>query len=273
MQTEEKLLYRDVGRGPTVVLLHDFPLTPELWDQQAQALQDAGFRVILPDLSTLQTAGSIPHYARRVIALLNRLGLGRVAVCGMGMGGAILFDLLERHAQRIAGACFIATRPVPDDIQERARRAELVKSLLKEDAAAVREELLRMLLSGREKPLPERLQRAVRKMVCSYDRNVLINGLNAMAQRKDYTPLLDQLQLPTLVLGGEHDDISHPQHVTIMAAALPCCRGAQKLDAGHLVPLERPQEVNALLVDFFRSIAPRHAAMEYRAKDELRLAS
>lgn len=273
MQTEQKPSFRDIGQGPAVVLLHDVSLTSDIWNKQLEPLQKAGFRLILPDFSRCQEHTSIAEYSRNIIQLLNRLGLGRVAVCGMGMGGTILFDLLEQAPQRIVGACFISTRPVQDDIQERAKRAELVAKLLQQDGSTIREQLLSMLFGGRERHLTEQLQQAVRQMVYNYDRNALISGLKAMVNRKDYTYLLDRLQLPTLVVGGEHDSICHPQHVSIMAARLPCCLGAEKLDAGHLIPLEQPQELTNKLIYFLRVIAPRREQALTEEPGDLLLAS
>lgn len=257
MQAETRLAYQDIGRGPTVVFLHDFLLTPDCWQQQVDPLLAAGFRIVLPDLASCPGNGRLSGYSTGLIDLLDRLGLGRVVVCGMGMGGAILFDLLERVPQRIAGACFIATRPVADDIQEKARRGELVADLLLQDGWSVREELLKRLVAGREKQLSDSDMQAVQQMVHDFDGQDLINSLKAMAKRKDYTRLLKTLQLPTLVIGGEHDHICHPAHTRIMAGQLPNCYRAVNLDAGHLMQLEQPEAFNRQLLDFLRVIVPR----------------
>ncbi len=257
MHTETRLKYRDIGKGPAVVLLHDSLLTPDCWQKQVPALLDAGFRLIMPDLSSCRSNGKLSDYSMEIITLLNRLGLGRVAVCGMGMGGSILFDLLERYQSRIAGACFINTRPVSDDVQEKARRAEVIADLVKNDGRSVREDLLKMLFGGRENQLSDSLQLAIRKMVHEYDHKALIAGLKAMAQRKDYTPLLKTLHLPTLVIGSEHDHLCHPGHTNIMAGQLPNCFRSVSLDAGHLVQFEQTQAFNRQLLDFLQAIVPR----------------
>ena len=271
MQTENTLPFQDIGQGPAVVLIHDLPLTAEIWGEQIAPLKNAGFRVILPDFSHCRDHSTISDYSLSIVRLLNRLGLRRFAACGMGMGGAILFDLLERHSERIAGACFISTRPVQDDVQERARRAELINDLMKNEGPDVREQLVSMLFAGRKEHLPEHLLTSVRRMVNHYDRDALISGLKAMINRRDYTRLLDTLQMPTLVVSGEHDSICHPHHLSIMAAKLPRCLGSDKLDGGHLLSLELPQELSRKLVDFFRRIAPRRDQDSTEEPEELAL--
>lgn len=269
MQKEPTLPFKDIGQGPAVVLIHDLPLTAEIWNEQIEPLQSAGFRVILPDFSQCRDHNTISDYSLSIVRLLNRLGLRRFAACGMGMGGAILFDLLERHPERIAGACFISTRPVQDDVQERARRAELINDLTQNGGQDARNQLVNMLFAGREQQLSEHLLTSVRRMVDNYDREALINGLKAMINRRDYTQLLATLQLPTMVVGGEHDNICHPHHVAIMAGKLPRCLGSDKLDGGHLLSLELPQELSRKLVGFFRRIAPRRDQIQVEEPEEL----
>jgi pimeloyl-ACP methyl ester carboxylesterase len=265
--------FKDIGQGPAVVLIHDLSLTAEIWNEQIDPLQNAGFRIILPDFSQCREHNTITDYSHSILRLLNHLGLRRFAACGMGMGGAILFDLLERHSERIAGACFISTRPVQDDVQERARRAELINDLMKNGGQDARDQLVNMLFAGREQQLPEHLLTSVRRMVDNYDRDALINGLKAMINRRDYTQLLASLQLPTMVVGGAHDNICHPNHVAAMAGKLPRCLGSDKLDGGHLLSLELPQEVSRKLVGFFRRIAPRRDQNQGEEPEELVLAS
>jgi pimeloyl-ACP methyl ester carboxylesterase len=269
MQNKNAIPFKDIGQGPALVLIHDLPLTAEIWNEQVEPLQRAGFRVILPDFSQCREYTTIAEYSHSILRLLNRVGVRRFAACGMGMGGAILFDLVERHPERIAGACFISTRPVQDDVQERARRSELINQLMKNEGEIAREQLVSMLFAGRERQLPVDLVNSVRRMVNNYDRDALINGLKAMINRRDYTQLLTNLQLPTMVVGGEHDSICHPHHVGIMAGKLPRCLGSDKLDGGHLLSLELPQELSRRLVDFFRRIAPRRNQFKVEEPEEL----
>lgn len=262
MQAETRLTYQDFGKGPAIVLLHDFLLTPSSWQQQLDPLLRAGFRVILPNLVSCPANGRLHGYSTEIIGMLNRLGIGRAAICGMGMGGSILFDLLERSPQRIAGACFVATRPVADDIQERARRGELIADLLQRDGWTVREELVKMLLTGQEKRLSDHDQLAIQQGIHDYPVTALINSQKAVAGRTDYSGMLRTLTMPTLVIGGEHDHLCHPAHTRIMAGKLPNCYRAVNLEAGHLVHLEQPETFNRLLLDFLREIIPNRFLAE-----------
>lgn len=257
MNTEPQIPFQDLGRGPAVLLVGDPLLPPECWQEQTAPLQQAGFRVVLPDFRNISVDGRLSDYGDQLIGLLNRLGLGRTVIVGLGMGGTILFDLLDRFPQRVAGVGFISTCPVADDIPELVRRGELMGELLRNDGWAVRENLLKMLLTGSEDQLPEDLRHCIQQRVHSCDRDFLVNRLKAMADRKDYTRLLKNLQLPALVIGGERDLLCHPEHSRIMAGHLSNCHKSLILETGHLPQLEQPALINRELLEFLQAIAPR----------------
>ena len=255
--------YDDYGQGPAVVFIHDYPLNRQMWRYQVEPLVAAGFRVVLADLrgfgeSDLGAAPvEIQTYSADIIGLLDYLGIGRAAVCGLSFGGYVLFDLMENYPGRIAGACLAASRPVADDIHERAKRGEIRAALEKGQLATVKEELYAMLLGGQDGALPESLKAEVHGWIEALRDKPLVAALQAIALRKDYTFLLRSLQVPTLLIGAERDPITHHKHTDIMANQLPNCYRAVKLSGGHLVNLENAQEFNHYLLDFLLQLMPR----------------
>jgi pimeloyl-ACP methyl ester carboxylesterase len=254
--------YDDFGQGPAVLFIHDFPLNRKMWQQQVHAVVDAGFRVIIPDLrgfgdSELKTDSCmINTYSQDIIGLLNFLGVGRAVMCGLSMGGYIIFDLLENHPQRVAGACLISTRPVADDIHERAKRTELLVSLNKGLVDDVRDDLYAMLIAGQEEKMAKSCQKEIQQLTQEVTPESLTTAILAIARRKDYTFQLQNMKVPTLVIGAEHDKITHPSHTEIMAKHLPNCYKSIKLNCGHLVNMEKAQAFNTHLVDFLHNLNP-----------------
>src|SRR5215469_3942406 len=83
-----RLLFRDEGRGPAVLLVHGWTLDPEMWDPQVRALCDS-FRLIRLDRRGHGLSRGTPAPARDsedLAALGKHLGLRRVAVLGMSQG-------------------------------------------------------------------------------------------------------------------------------------------------------------------------------------------
>lgn len=255
--------YDDYGQGPTVLFIHDCPLNRKMWQPQVDPLVDAGFRVILVDLRGFGESGleseqvDIHTYSADIIGLLNYLGIGRAVVCGLALGGYVLFDLMENYPQRIAGACLATSRPVSDDIQETARRRELISALQNGQEEQVKDEMFCMLIDGQEKSLPATIRDEVRGWVRGIKGKTLDVALKAIGRRKDYTPTLKGMKIPTLLVGAEQDPITHHMHTDIMAQHFPNCYKAVKLSSGHLVNMEKADEFNELFLDFLRNLSPQ----------------
>jgi pimeloyl-ACP methyl ester carboxylesterase len=71
-----------------------------------------------------------------------------------------------------------------------------------------------------------------------------------MAQRPDMRPLLGQIDVPALVLGGEDDAISPPEEMQQIARDLPRGTWVMIPAAGHMAPCEQPERVNQAIRQF-----------------------
>jgi pimeloyl-ACP methyl ester carboxylesterase len=98
------------GSGPDVLLLHGFPDSYELWRYQVPALVAAGFRVIAPDLRgfglTEIPRGGVAAYRAEnlvadVIALLDVLGIEKVRLVAHDWGAVIGWLTAIKHPDRI----------------------------------------------------------------------------------------------------------------------------------------------------------------------------
>lgn len=256
MQTTTKLKYLDYGKGPTIVLLHDVSLSPVSWRRQTPVLAQAGFRVIVPELVGLSGVPSLATYGQAVFSLLNRLGISRFAVCGLGMGGSVALELMAANRQRVVGACLINSRPGNDDFHEKYKRAEIISACEQGDDGPARRELLSMLMGGREEYFDPEIRLEILKALCSLDRKGLVFNLKAMQSRKNHVKLLAQLELPVLLIAGRADRICHAGYAGMMAGRLVNCNEVVTMDGGHLLPLEQAEALNAKLVEFLRAIAP-----------------
>jgi pimeloyl-ACP methyl ester carboxylesterase len=256
------LAYDDDGSGPAVVLIHGFPLSRQMWQPQAAALRQAGYRVILPDLpgfgaSPLLSGGaSMSGYADAIIALLDQLQIETAVIGGMSMGGYVLLDLVERHPRRLRAAMYLVTRAAADDDAGKARRSDM--------AAAVRggnldqvpttfEQLLFAPATLRQQP--ELVDRVRCWMETAAPAGV-IDALLAMRDRKDYLERLPALRVPALVVGAAEDLAIPPAHAEALAAGLPHAELQIIPHAGHMANLEQPAAFNAILLAFLAKQLP-----------------
>jgi pimeloyl-ACP methyl ester carboxylesterase len=99
----------DAGSGPPVLLLHGFPDDRHLWRYQVRALVDAGFRVIAPDLRGFGDAPrpqdpkeyGIPIVVKDLVGILDSLGIAKVQLVAHDWGAAVGWRLAAEYPDRI----------------------------------------------------------------------------------------------------------------------------------------------------------------------------
>jgi pimeloyl-ACP methyl ester carboxylesterase len=112
------LHYSDHGTGPTVVLIHGWPLSSRTWEKQVPALIEAGHRVITYDRrgfgqSSQPWAGyDFDTFAADLHALLTALDLREVTLVGFSMGGGEVARYIGTYGtERVAAAVFAGAVP------------------------------------------------------------------------------------------------------------------------------------------------------------------
>jgi len=254
------MVWDDNGSGPVVCLIHGFPLDRRMWGPQVMALASAGYRVITPDLrgfgesDTPDGPYAMDIFADDLAALLYHLGIGRAVVGGMSMGGYVLLNMLERHPERVASACFIVTRSGADDEAGKERRLNLASEVMKSGPGIVAEQFEKILFATKTAKARPELAAEVYGWMMEKDARGVAGGLLAMRERKDYTVLLNGFHLPALVIGAEEDQAVPADNARTLAAGLPQGRLFIIPGAGHLANLEQPKVFNNCLLEFLRGL-------------------
>ncbi|MEA2453392.1 MAG: hypothetical protein QOG04_2102 [Actinomycetota bacterium] len=249
------------GSGAPVLLLHAFPLNSAQWAGQAESLSDR-FRFIAPDLmgfgaSTApedESAYSMDSFADDAAAILDELGLDKVVLAGLSMGGYISFAFLRRHRDRVSSLVLADTKAEadpPEGIEKRTNQQAQVRA---EGTAGLIEGLSGALLGEPTREKKPDVVEATKKMMAANPPAGFIGALEAMKKRPDSTGELSQIDVPTLIIVGENDG------VTPVAAAEALNKGisGSKLvvipESGHLSNLEAPEAFNGALAEFLGSL-------------------
>ncbi len=247
------LKYADCGAGPVLLLVHGFPVDHTMWRHQIEGLADAA-RVIAPDLRGFGGSGVTPgtvtmeQYADDLVALLNALKIDeKIVFCGLSMGGYIAWQFWRKHASRVAKLILCDTRAVPDTPEAAATRLATAERVEKTGAEALAELMMGKLFApATVKERPQDVE-AMRQAILACPPEGGAAALRGMAERPDARPLLKTINVPTEVIVGEHDAISPPAEMSGIAEAIPEARLIEIIGAGHLAPLEKPDEVNAVI--------------------------
>jgi pimeloyl-ACP methyl ester carboxylesterase len=255
------MAWDDNGSGPAICLIHGFPLNRFMWKPQLQVLTDAGYRVITPDLRGFGESGtsknpcSMELFSDDLISLMDHLEVDEAVFAGMSMGGYVLMNLVERYRQRVTAACFIVTRSGADDEAGKDRRLKLSRDVMDNGSKAAADVFSKLLFAERtERERPELVKEICGWMLANDPRG-LADGLLAMRDRKDYTPLLSLFRLPCLVIGAEDDRAISTDQARILADGLPDHTICLIPDAGHMVNIEQSEAFNHSLLDFLGKIS------------------
>ncbi|MGB8651884.1 MAG: alpha/beta hydrolase [Mycobacteriales bacterium] len=258
----------------TVVLAHGYVLSNRLWDLQVAALREArpDLRVVTYDQRghgrserTHPDRATIAQLGHDLRAVLDATSAGPAVVAGHSMGGMTVMAFAEHYPEligsRVVGAGLVATssggldestwglpepvarvvREALPALNERARR--------REDAGRrpLPPHLLRPVLFGKDAPRPH-VRRTFEVMAgCSAH---TVADFHLTFTDHDRSEALAALhEVPVTVLCGTRDRLCPLPHSEAMAAALPHARFVVYPDAGHMLQLERAEEVSRHLVE------------------------
>lgn len=255
--------WSDSGSGPAVVLLHAFPCDHRMWGHQESGLRAAGWRVLVPDLpgfgsSALPSANpSLREVVDVLAADLFELGVDRMVLGGLSVGGYLAMEWLRRHPEMLAGIALCDTKATTDAPAARQGRVDMAAAVETDaagPAALLRERMLPVIVGSTTHAERPDVVALVEAWIDAADPATIAWYQRAMAAREDSLVTLAETDSPALVVWGEEDSMSdrHEQH--LMLEALRDARFAPIASAGHLSAIENPEAVTAELVAFVQAV-------------------
>ena len=244
------------GTGPSLLLVHGFPLDHTMWSGQIDHFA-ATHTVIAPDLrgfgnsEVTDAPVTMQTYADDLAALLDEMGItDPVHFCGLSMGGYIAWAFEQRHRARLASLILCDTRASADNEAAQKTRELTAQRVLKEGPDFLASGLIdKLFVKQTREQQPEIIEQTKRVIRSTAPRTVAAAS-RAMAARPDVTDRLPSIDVPTLIIVGEHDAISPPSEMRDIANAMSDATYSEIPNAGHMAPLERPEQVNATIEQF-----------------------
>lgn len=255
------------GDGTALVFVHGHPFDRTMWGPQMAAGAVMGARrKVAPDLRGYGRTTVVPGttgfgtFARDLAAVLDALGLGRVVVCGLSMGGQIALEFRRLFADRVAGLVLADTFARPDTPRGREERYARADRLEREGMAGYAHEVLDSMVSpANVRGMPE-VAAHVRRMMLRTPPRGAAAALRGRAERPDYTELLGAIDVPVLVAVGREDVFTPVSDAEFMHERLPDSRLAVIEGAGHMPNLERPDAFNRELAALLAEVDAREDA-------------
>ncbi|MEZ5640468.1 MAG: alpha/beta hydrolase [Burkholderiaceae bacterium] len=243
----------------TVFLLHGAYGSKDYFRHEIEALVRAGLRVVAWDapgygLSPIPAEGlRIEGMAEAAVRLVEHMGSRTNVLLGHSMGGIIAPAAAVMAPDRVHGLVISATVASFSQKSEADRETFLAERIaplrqgrsFRETAGAV---VGSMFAPGSGGPLVER----VREVALDTSTDTFIAAIEAIV-RYEGAQALRQVQVPTLLLAGQHDTVGRPDSMrAIQSTFIPHAQFHVLPQSGHYGFAEQPALFNQLLLDFIR---------------------
>jgi pimeloyl-ACP methyl ester carboxylesterase len=255
------------GAGPPILLSHGVTLSVRTWVKQMESLPAAGHRAVAFDhrghgASTVGDAGhTLDTLAWDVRSVLEGLDLRDTVLVGHSMGGvaAQLFCLRfpELAAERLAGIVLLSTlsRTSVSGNRHLRRLLEQLAAITPDAGSALRRRNLGLLVArlgfGRD-PQPSHVE-LTRRMIADCDPDTRMLAPSVLLSL-DLGREIDAITVPTLVVCGTNDIITPPAESRRIARHIRGSRLELLPGAGHMLMLERADEIDRLITQFAREV-------------------
>jgi pimeloyl-ACP methyl ester carboxylesterase len=258
----------DQGTGTPVVLLHGFPDTSALWRHQVAALNAAGFSTIAPDMRGRGrsdrpadvAAYGLQNMVADVTGIMDALGIKRAHVVGHDWGAAVAWLVAMLSPDRVdhlvavsVGAPGAAGPPTLVDLQKGWYRILFLFDGIAEDLAQRNNwYLMRELLQGGGDDFDVYIANlsppgALTAALNWYRANLPVDRLISSGPGFAFPPVA----APTMGVFGTDDLYLGESAMTNSASKVTGSWRYERIEGvGHFIPLDAPEQLNKLLLDF-----------------------
>ena len=263
-----EIYYKDWGSGPVVTFSHGWPLSSDAWDGQMLFLVQNGFRVVAHDRrghgrsSQASSGNDMNGYADDLAAVIESLDLKDAILVGHSTGGGEVVRYIGRHGtKRVAKAVLIAAVP-PIMLKSAANPEGLpmevfdsMRSALIKDRSQFYKELA-VQFYGANRTGAKVSQGVLDQFWLWSMQAGLKNAYESIKafSETDFTEDLKKIDIPTLVMHGEDDQIVPVKDSAVKTARL--IKGAKEIyypGAPHGLTATLQDQVNTDLLTFLKS--------------------
>jgi len=261
MAYHTKWQYKMWINTPTVLLLHAFPASSEMWEPQLTLMKEMNLPVIAPDYpgfgksSIPEKEMDIDDYAHAIYDILRETDISEVIIVGLSMGGYVALALYRLYPQIFKGLVLADTKISADNLEVKKKRMDMIQSLINQKSLnPVFENHLDLFFSPESRMQKPELIEKMYKIFNTASVNGVKEAQRAMANRLDSTELVKKMNFPVLVITGEKDKLTTVSATEQMVKYFPDAELKIIPDAAHLSNLENPIEFNKTLGNYLKRI-------------------
>ncbi|WP_162427796.1 alpha/beta fold hydrolase [Pontibacter pudoricolor] len=251
--------YTDAGSGDTLVFLHGFAESKQLWTDFKKPLQNK-FRTIALDLPGFgNNTAAVANYSMDAMAdyvkqQLDNLGVKKCILIGHSMGGYVSMAFAEKYSSMLHGLCLFHSSALPDTDEKKDNRNKTIEFVEKHGVEKFMQSFVEPLFfaDNREK-LRSKID-LMKKIGTATPKESIVGGLAAMRDRPDRTEVLKKANYPVLFIFGKEDG-AVPMDKALEQCHLPDNSMVYFLgQTGHMGMFERTYETRKAIEKFTETI-------------------
>lgn len=174
--------------------------------------------------------------------------LDNAIIGGESMGGYVALAFLAKYPKRVSGLILSDTQSIADSEEAKAKREVTAVDVLTNGTAGLINGFLPKALSA---SASDETRVYLKSILDAQSPLAVASALRGMALRQDLSSALSDLVLPVLIITGTDDVVISPSQSDAMYQ-LPRNSELIKIkNAGHLSSLEKPEEWNKAVIDYF----------------------
>lgn len=233
-----------MSEKPVLFLLPGLMCDEAVWAHQQMSLAPYA-EVIIP---VFRGFDSLEAMADFVLSLAPE----RFSVAGHSMGGRVAWELMEKAGNRIEKFAVLDTGVHPVGTNEPSNRQILIEKAISDGLEAVSESWIPPMVHP-DRVSDELLVGSIRDMIMRNSVEDFLGQMKALLNRKDQTNNLKLIEQKVLLVVGEADVHSSPLQHQNMAEQLASSHLEIVANAGHMVTMEKPEEVSTILLQWFKN--------------------
>lgn len=257
-----RLAAEEAGTGSPIVLVHSAIVNRRAWDPVVPLLVDAGYRVIAYDMRGFgeSTTGGAEFSAHEdLLAVLDHFGIERAVVVGNSMGAIFSMEGVIAAPERFVAFVWVGggiggwdKEPSPDE-QALFDEESAAEDAGNPDLAAELDMRIWVdgWVDGANQPAT-RVAPEIRDAIKAMDRELLEPGRVFPTRKRPDPPAVERLgsiSVPTLVVIGDLDTAGTRAAAEKVAAEVPGARISRLPDVAHIIGMEAPDRLAALIVE------------------------
>jgi pimeloyl-ACP methyl ester carboxylesterase len=229
-----QMYYAVYGEGDPVLLIHGGLAHADVWGFQVPALAQDHKVIVADSRGHGRSTRSEQPFGYKLmaddyLALLDHLGIDKVALIGWSDGGVIGLDIAIRHPERLSGLYAVGANYVPEGIKETFATDPTFNAAMERTSGDY----------ARLSPTPGEFDAFVEQISQMW------------ATQPHYTKeQLQAIPVRTVIFSGDHDEAIKLEHTEEMAELIPNARLEIMKDASHFAMWQQPEAFNASVQNF-----------------------